>query len=148
MNIVINKLRIWGPVLPVFDLVTTARFWPQWLPSTISVTGVVERPYLFGDSIRQVTKRTGQIRSHRWTVIEHLRPNNVVLQMHGEPVEVRYTFIPENNIVRVVHRLSCPSEPEGEEQNKPAETQLFAETAAALQKLKVLIESTLRREIQ
>jgi hypothetical protein len=40
---VVNTVTINGTPKAVFDLITTARLWPQWHPATKGVGGVVER---------------------------------------------------------------------------------------------------------
>jgi hypothetical protein len=52
MTAVINTVTIKGPSKAVFDLITTARLWPQWHPATKAVGGVVERPYGLDDSAK------------------------------------------------------------------------------------------------
>jgi Polyketide cyclase / dehydrase and lipid transport len=49
MTAIINTVTIKVPPKAVFDLITTARLWPQWHPATKAVGGVVERPYGLGD---------------------------------------------------------------------------------------------------
>ena len=39
MAAVVNTIKIGGPAEAVFDLVTTARFWPEWHPATRAVGG-------------------------------------------------------------------------------------------------------------
>ena len=41
---VVNTVAIAGAPAAVCDLITTARFWPQWHPATTAVGGVTERP--------------------------------------------------------------------------------------------------------
>jgi len=48
-----NTIQIHGALAPVFDLITTTRFWPQWHPATIGVGGVTERPFQQGDIVRE-----------------------------------------------------------------------------------------------
>jgi len=43
-----NQVTIGGPPERVFDLVTTARYWPDWHPATLAVGGVTERPMALG----------------------------------------------------------------------------------------------------
>ena len=39
------------PLAAVFDIVTTARFWPRWHPATRGVEGDVDEPARLGDKI-------------------------------------------------------------------------------------------------
>ena len=40
MATITNAIQIQGALAPIFDLITTTRFWPQWHPATIGVGGV------------------------------------------------------------------------------------------------------------
>ncbi len=51
MTTVTNAVTIAGDPAAVFDLVTSARFWPQWHPATRVVGGVTERPFGLRDRI-------------------------------------------------------------------------------------------------
>jgi hypothetical protein len=53
MGEVTNSMVIGGTPGPVFDLATTARFWPKSHPAAKAVYGVVERPYLLNDVVRE-----------------------------------------------------------------------------------------------
>jgi uncharacterized protein YndB with AHSA1/START domain len=80
MTSVITTVKIAGAPEPVFDLVTTARFWPQWHPATMAVGGVTERPYRFGDRIYERGRIGNQDFETSWKVVEYIRPSRVVLQ--------------------------------------------------------------------
>jgi uncharacterized protein YndB with AHSA1/START domain len=89
---VINMSVIAGPPAAVFDLVTTARFWPQWHPATMAVGGVTERPYRLRDHIYE-RARIGTIDFQVvWTVVEHVPATRVVLQSSEPPARIIYTF--------------------------------------------------------
>ena len=48
MTSIVAVTRIAGAPGPVFDLITSARFWPEWHPATLSVSGVTQRPISSG----------------------------------------------------------------------------------------------------
>ena len=147
MNIVINKVRIRGPVEAIFDLATTARYWPAWHPSTISVGGVTERPYQLGDTIHHVAHIADKTRDGTWTVTEHVRPQRVALQMHGGLIEVRYTFVPLKESTRVIRRLTYPADFVGNQRDlQTFEQTMHAESELGLQQLKAVVEDILRCE--
>jgi hypothetical protein len=50
---IVNEVTINGPLDDVFDLVTTARYWTEWHPATVGVSGVVDRPIASGAVIRE-----------------------------------------------------------------------------------------------
>jgi hypothetical protein len=68
-----------GPVEAVFDLVTTAKWWPQWHPATRSVEGDVEHPAQLGDRITEHVVIAGMEGTGTWTVVARDRPRRLVL---------------------------------------------------------------------
>src|SRR3989304_10574616 len=69
-----NTVTIRGAPKAVFDLITTARLWPQWHPATKAVGGVVERPYGLGDLIHERGRIGDKDFETTWKVVEHRRP--------------------------------------------------------------------------
>src|SRR5438067_12767858 len=92
MATITNTIQIHGALAPVFDLITTTRFWPQWHPATIGVGGVTERPFQQGDKIRERAKIGAHIYEGNWTVVEHQRLSLVVLQSGSGLNRIIYTF--------------------------------------------------------
>ncbi len=68
------------PISAVFDVVTTARFWPEWHPATRSVEGDIGHPARLGDQIIEHVTIAGIHGSGTWTVVEHERPHRLVLE--------------------------------------------------------------------
>jgi hypothetical protein len=64
----------------VFDVVTTARFWPEWHPATRGVEGDVGHPARLGDQIIEHVTIAGTRGSGTWTVVEHDRPHRLALE--------------------------------------------------------------------
>jgi uncharacterized protein YndB with AHSA1/START domain len=89
---VVNTVTIEGPTEAVFDLVTTARFWPQWHPATTGVSGVTQRPYRLGDRINERGRIGKGDFDVVWKVAEYVRPRRVVLQSERSPVQISYSF--------------------------------------------------------
>jgi uncharacterized protein YndB with AHSA1/START domain len=145
---VVNTAAIEGPPEPVFDLVTTARFWPQWHPATTSVIGVTERPYLLGDRIVE-RGRIGQGNFEvTWKVAEHVRPRRVVLQSELSPVQIIYSFNSQGNVTEYSRELKYNVEdltsisPDPNEVNRLMQLQ----SEQAVKQLKALVEKILRAE--
>jgi hypothetical protein len=90
MATVVTTTEIDGPLEPVFDLITTTRYWPQWHPATRSVHGVTERPLLLGDQVRERATIGSRAHEGTWTVIERQRPTRLVLL--GESGRIRITY--------------------------------------------------------
>jgi uncharacterized protein YndB with AHSA1/START domain len=145
---VVNAATIEGPPEAVFDLVTTARFWPQWHPATTGVSGVTERPYLLGDRIVE-RGRIGQGNFEvTWKVAEHVRSRRVVLQSESSPVQIIYSFSSRGNATEYTRELKYNVEdlksisPDSNEVNRLMRLQ----SEQAVKQLKALVEKILRAE--
>ena len=93
MSSISNTIVIRCPIERVFDLVTTAQYWPQWHPATVGVSGAIEQPMQRGDKIRERARIGGAVAENEWTVVEHERPRRVVLQMPGTRLgDLRITY--------------------------------------------------------
>ena len=147
MNIVLNQIRISGPIESVFKIVTTARYWPQWHPSCSRVSGATERPYQLGDTVHQVAHVAGKTRRGTWRVIAHEFPQKTALQMHGGRIEVRYTFVPYPNGTRVIRRLTYPASfADGGHELQELEEMMHFESEQGMHQLKILAERMLHGE--
>jgi hypothetical protein len=107
-----NQVRIVGPLTAVFDLVTTARFWPRWHPASRAVAGVIERPYQLGDVIFERISFRNKLVNFTWRVAEHVRPQRVVLQAENADARIDYSFAAEGPVVlftRIQHYNPEPS---------------------------------------
>ncbi|HXP21281.1 MAG TPA: SRPBCC family protein [Streptosporangiaceae bacterium] len=80
MPLVSHHLVTDRPIDAVFDVVTTARFWPQWHPATRGVEGDIDHPARLGDQIIEHVTIAGIEGSGTWTVVVHDRPHRLVLQ--------------------------------------------------------------------
>jgi hypothetical protein len=145
---VVNAATIEGPPEAVFDLVTTARFWPQWHPATTAVSGVTERPYLLGDRIVE-RGRIGQGNFEvTWKVAEHVRPRRVLLQSESSPVQIIYSFNSRGNVTEYTRELKYNVEdltsisPDPNEVNRLMQLQ----SEQAVKQLQALVEKILRAE--
>ncbi len=68
------------PIDAVFDVVTTARFWPEWHPATRGVEGDIEHPARLGDKITEHVTIAGIQGSGTWSVVELDRPQHLALE--------------------------------------------------------------------
>src|SRR5438046_7082022 len=75
MTAVVNTVTINGAPKAVFDLITTARLWPQWHPATKGVGGGVERPYGLGDLIHERGRIGDKDCERTWNAGEYPRPS-------------------------------------------------------------------------
>jgi len=92
MTVVVSVTTINGPAGAVFDLVTSARFWPEWHPATLSVSGVIHQPYRLGDEVHERVRFAGLELDVTWCVTQHVRPSHVVLQALTSPARITYSF--------------------------------------------------------
>jgi hypothetical protein len=148
MTSIVNTITIAGSAGGVFDLVTTARFWPQWHPASRAVGGVTQRPYQGGDVIHERGEVAGIPFDVTWKVVEHIRPLRAVLRAEAPPARIIYTFgCPAEGIElrreleydEAVFRAAAPD---------PVALRrlLYAQSEEALRRLKQLVERVLREE--
>ncbi|MCL4302993.1 MAG: SRPBCC family protein [Anaerolineae bacterium] len=147
---VTNTVQINGPLEPVFDLVTTTRFWPQWHPATTGVGGVTERPVLLGDKIRERAVIGRQTYEGNWTVVEHVRPAQVALLMESGRIKITYSFQAMGPATEFKRELEFYPEDFSASVSDPSllEKLMHQQSEQALQKLKSLIEGVLQQEAQ
>ena len=80
------------PIGLVFDVVTTARFWPQWHPATRGVEGDVDHPARLGDQIIEHVSIAGITGTGTWSVVEYNPPHGLALEaeLGGRPLRISY----------------------------------------------------------
>jgi uncharacterized protein YndB with AHSA1/START domain len=149
MTAVVTTVTIDGPPQAVFDLVTTARFWPQWHPATEAVGGVTERPFRLGERIYEAGRIGEQNFSTSWKVVEHVGASRVVLQSETSETRIRYTFKATAGSTVFTRELAYNLK------NFPAvaaapggvEALMRSQSEQAVKQLKAMVEKILREEI-
>lgn len=141
---VTKNILLRGNANRIFDLVTTAKYWTQWHPATVGVSGAIEHPMQLGDKIRERARIAGIEAEGDWTVAELERPTRVVLKMLGTrlgDLQISYRFVPRGEDVEFTREL------EFDASKLPAlipaslvERQMDSDSAEALKRLKALIE--------
>lgn len=144
MATVTNTVTIKGSPGAVFDLITTARFWPQWHPATRGVGGVVERPYGAGDLVHERGRVGDADFETTWKVIEHVRPSKVVLESQTARARITYTFKRAKGTTTFTRKLEY--ETENFASVKDLEKIMRDQSAKALAQLKALVEKILSEE--
>jgi uncharacterized protein YndB with AHSA1/START domain len=124
------------PVEAVFDLATTARYWPEWHPATLRVEGDVEHPAQLGDRITEYVNIGGLEGSGTWTVIAYQRPRRLVLAADTAMghLEIAYSASVDAGGTRFERALTYPDL--GETLDQIMEQQ----SATAVANLKTLLE--------
>ena len=145
---VVNTVTIEGPAEAVFDLVTTARFWPQWHPATTGVSGVTQRPYRLGERINErgcIGKGEFDV---IWKVTEYVRPRRVVLHSERSPVQISYSFNSHGAATEFTRELKYKVEDLKTIASNPNEVERLMRTQSeqAVNQLKALVEKILREE--
>jgi uncharacterized protein YndB with AHSA1/START domain len=146
--VIVNTIPIVGPPEAVFDLVTTARFWPQWHPATQAVGGVTERPYQLGSHIHERGRIGNRDFQVTWTVVEHVRPSRVVLRTERPPAQITYTFQARDGTTVFTRELQYQVDnPAAVSATPNALDRLMREQSAqAVHQLQGLVEQILRAE--
>jgi polyketide cyclase/dehydrase/lipid transport protein len=147
MDSVTNKIVIAGPLGPVFDLATSARFWARWHPATTAVGGVTERPYQLGDRIQERGKIQETEFLVTWRVVEHVRPQRVAIESQKPRARIEYGFREGQGVefTRTVEYDPAEMNVQGA-QRENLRRVMFAQSEQALQQLKALVEGLLRAE--
>jgi hypothetical protein len=104
-------------VLPVtqddaFAVATTAGRWPDWHPSSISVTGAVEGSTSVGDRIREQFRVAGRDGHANWTVVSNDRPRTWAIEgvIEGRTMggKITYEFAPAGSGTRFTRTFVYP----------------------------------------
>ena len=144
MTAVVNTATITGTPRAVFDLITTARLWPQWHPATKKVRGVVERPYGLGDLIHERGQIGDKDFAVTWKVIEHVRPSKIVLQSQSGPARITYTFKAGKGTTLFTRKLEYQAD--NLASVKELEKIMRDQSEQGVSRLKALVETILSEE--
>jgi predicted ester cyclase len=143
-----NEISINGSIEPVYDLVTTTRYWPQWHPATESVGGVTDRPLAVGDQVRERAVLGTRVHEGTWTVTEQARPTRLVLQIDGGRLEIAYQFTTTGSTTTLRRELRFDAADFaglGADAGT-VEARMLAQSEEALRRLKIVAEMVLRLE--
>jgi uncharacterized protein YndB with AHSA1/START domain len=143
---VVNTVTINGAPKTVFDLITTARLWPQWHPATKGVGGVVERPYGLGDLIHERGRIGDKDFETTWKVVEHVRPSKIVLQSQNAPTRITYTFKPGKGTTIFTRKLEYKADSFATV--KELEKVMRDQSEQGVKQLKALVEKILVEEVK
>ena len=80
MTRIYTAIQIQKPANLVFDYVTTARNWTTWHPSSLSVSGAIDRPGQVGDQVTEQFLVAGNRGTVVWTVRERDTPRRWVIE--------------------------------------------------------------------
>lgn len=148
VSTVVTSVTIDGAPEAVFDLVTTARFWPQWHPATRAVGGVTERPFRLDDRIYEAGRIGEQNFQTSWKVVEHIRSSRIVLQSETSNTRITYTFRARDGGTAFTRELAYNLENFAAVARAPAaaEALMRSQSEQAVKQLKAMVEKILREE--
>ncbi|MGF6970141.1 uncharacterized protein YndB with AHSA1/START domain [Paraburkholderia sp. WC7.3g] len=94
---IVTGISIERPDAVVFDYVTTPSHWPDWHPSSLSVTGATDHSLSVGEQVTEEFRVAGRRGSVVWTVAARDRPRKWVIvgTIDGKSAgTVSYTLAP------------------------------------------------------
>ena len=98
MTRTLGNLTIARPVAQVFNYVASSGHWPQWYPITKSVSGVVDRPGMPGETFVEKVSILGIPFTFFWTTTENGFPHRYVFEgtsNAGGKAVITYTLTPQ-----------------------------------------------------
>ncbi|MFE3261560.1 SRPBCC family protein [Nocardia sp. NPDC059091] len=123
-----NTVTFHAPAHAVFDLVTQARFWPEWHVASHDVGGVTERPYRVDDVIYEHGRLEDGSEQHLyWRVVdqEYAKSSLIVDDNVGAGLQYSLTEDGEGTTAFTRRTLYHPDSP-----FSPAQRALVAEASA------------------
>lgn len=145
MTTVTNTIRLRGEPDAIFDLVTTARYWTEWHPATLAVSGQIERPMRLGDVIRERAKIGSVIAENDWTVTEWERNRRVVLSMPDTrlgDLKITYSFVSTPEGLAYTRTLEFDASLLPEPAQAAIISQMESDSKIAVQRIQELVEKT------
>jgi Polyketide cyclase / dehydrase and lipid transport len=127
------------------------KYWPQWHPASVSVSGAVDQPMHLGDVIREHARIGGLDGEGDWTVVEYERPRRLMLRVLGTPigdVQITYRFEARDGAVEYTRVLEFDASNLPENLRMAVERQMETDSAAGLSRLKQLVEQQLLQRDQ
>ena len=143
MPTVTNTIFIRGNPAAIFDRTTTAKYWPEWHPATVGVSGQIENPMRPGDIIRERARIGQDIGESDWTVTEWVKDRRVVLSMPGTrlgDLQIAYQFEPQNDGVQFTRDLTFDASGFPDTVAQQISRQMDSDSAIALERIKSLME--------
>ncbi|MFO0957942.1 MAG: SRPBCC family protein [Isosphaeraceae bacterium] len=140
------EVEIEGPIAAVFDLATSARFWREWHPATLAVSGVTERPYQPGDVIFEHARIGPREFRIAWVVEALHRPRSAILRNPDSGARIRHDLEPSPGGVRLRFELAYDEALVGEGQEAIFRDLIGRQSREAVSRLRDVIGRILRDE--
>ena len=142
-----NQALVQGEPRAVFDLVTTAKYWTQWHPATISVSGQIEKPLKIGDVVHERAKIGNAEGENDWTVVECDQPKHLMLFMPGTrlgDLRITYDFKQTDKGIEFTRTLSYDASALPTEAREMIEQQLTSDSKLAVERIAAMVADQLK----
>jgi hypothetical protein len=143
---VITCSEIRGDPQAIFELVTTAKYWTDWHPATLAVSGQIERPMKVGDVIRERARIGASVGENDWTVTVCEPPRRVVLEMPGTrlgDLKISYLFEPAEERVLFTRELQYDASAFPAEQAAQINAAMQNDSQVATERIKAMVQEML-----
>jgi len=146
MVFVTNKVFVERPIAAVYDLATTAEYWPRWHPATQAVRGAVKAPVQLGEQIAEDVIIAGRHGLGTWTCVERDPPHHLALDLKGASGttgRIVYTFVARDEGTEFTRDLTynMPSLNAARGETLTVSRALREQSAQAMANLKALLEA-------
>jgi uncharacterized protein YndB with AHSA1/START domain len=147
MTRIVTVATIRRPPAVVFDFVTTPGHWPEWHPSSLSVTGATDHSLDVGEQCTEHFRVAGREGTVVWTVAEREAPNRWVIRGNiagGGGGTITYTLMPEDAGTRFMREFvyAVPNPLLALLDLLVVRRRITAESAEALRRLKARLEAS------
>jgi hypothetical protein len=137
-----NQVLVHGDPRAVFDWVTTAKYWTQWHPATISVNGQIDKPLKIGDVVHERAKIGTQEGENDWTVVECDAPKHLMLYMPGTrlgDLRITYDFKQTDKGIEFIRTLSYDASSFPTDARALIEEQLASDSKLAVERIAAMV---------
>lgn len=149
MTRVTETVQIKGSLQRVFDLVTTTKYWTQWHPATLGVSGQVEQPLRLGDKVKERANIGGAEVEGTWTVTAYEPSRRLVLSMPATRLgnlSIEYLFDQKDGVVEFTRGLEYDLSALPTAQQTRIAEQMKSDSAIAVARIKQMVERPIEQE--
>lgn len=114
MTRIVSVATIARPIGDVFDYVTTPGHWPEWHPSSLAVSGAIDRPLAVSEQVTEEYCVAGRKGTVVWTVRQREAPHRWLIEgqiagRSGSAGTVAYTLTAGPDGTRFERVFSYPA---------------------------------------
>ncbi|HZQ06606.1 MAG TPA: SRPBCC family protein [Anaerolineae bacterium] len=138
-----NTVFLIGDAERTFDWITTPKYWLEWYPSVLNVSGAIERPMKLGDKIFERARIGNIVGENEWTVTEWERPRHVELTMPTTrlgDMRIVYDFVPKDGGTTFTRTLDFDTSGFPKQIAEQIEHQLQLDSNIAIERIQAMVE--------